>query len=281
MKHLVITGFLFILCVVFSSCNNNLANNKITEAPELQNNNNVLSSSFQPQLPSSFDIQFIEEIDVNSFESEVIDLDLFETSEITIEQLHRKNKIVICYFSAGSWEKWREDANNFPTEIIGKNYIGWPGEKWLDIRSIDKLTPILRSRFDLCKQKGFDGAETDNVDGYQNNTGFPLTAEDQLKFNRWLSEQAHLRGLSIGLKNDPEQIVDLVTDFDWLLLEDCYSQDWCHLGKPFIELNKPVFTIEYTDQKIDFDSACVSAKKIGINVILKNRNLDSYSKTCE
>ena len=268
--------------MVFSSCkNNNLTNYKISIEPDHSKNSNTDSNLLKIPPNSSFDIQFSEVIEVSSFKAEIIDLDLFETSEQIIEQLHLQNKIVICYFSAGSLEEWREDAGNFPSEIIGKNYAGWPGEKWLDIRRIDLLSPILISRFDLCQQKGFDGVETDNVDGYQNNTGFKITNAEQITFNLWLAEQAHIRGLSIGLKNDPDQLTDLVSDFDWLLLEDCYSQGWCQLARTFIEKNKPVFAIEYTDQDVDFDAACASAEKIGFKLIEKNRNLDSYTRTCE
>jgi hypothetical protein len=39
----------------------------------------------------------------------------------------------------------------------------------------------------------------DNVDGFTNATGFPLTPVDQLTYNRFLAMEAHVRGLSIGL----------------------------------------------------------------------------------
>jgi hypothetical protein len=40
------------------------------------------------------------------------------------------------------------------------------------------------------------------VDGYANDSGFPLTASEQLTYNKWLSRTAHALGLSIALKND-------------------------------------------------------------------------------
>ena len=46
----------------------------------------------------------------------------------------------------------------------------------MDIRQIDILGPIMQARLDLCKQKGFDAVEPDNVDAYQNKPGFPMTA---------------------------------------------------------------------------------------------------------
>jgi len=65
---------------------------------------------------------------------------------------------------------------------------------------------------DLCKSKGFDSVDADNVDGYTNTTGFPLTAADQLAYNASLrTPRTRGRGLTIALKNDLDQIPQLVT----------------------------------------------------------------------
>ena len=157
----------------------------------------------------------------------VYDVDLFDTPVTTINTLHAQNRKVICYVSAGSWEDWRADAGDFPPEVLGNNYSGWPGEKWLDIRRIDLLAPIMRARLDECRAKGFDAVEPDNIEGYQENTGFPLTYADQIAYNTWFANETHARGLSIGLKNDPEQVGDLLYIFDWALTEDCFFYDWC------------------------------------------------------
>ena len=181
----------------------------------------------------------------------------------------------------GSWEDWRPDADVFPSEILGRNYLGWPGEKWLDIRQIELLAPILEARLDECAAKGFDGVEPDNIDAYTNKTGFPLTYTDQLTFNIWLAEQAHARGLSIGLKNDSEQVHDLLPYYDWALTEDCFDQDWCEEMLPFVQAGKPVFAAEYTDTGITLADFCPQARDMGISAILKNRELDSYREACQ
>jgi hypothetical protein len=180
----------------------------------------------------------------------------------------------------GSWEDWRPDKDQFPAEVIGNDYEGWPGEKWLDIRQIDQLAPIMRARLDLCRERGFDGIEPDNIDAYTADTGFPLTADDQLKYNMWLANEAHKRGLSIGLKNDSDQAADLEPYFDWALTEDCFAQDWCEQMSVFIQAGKPVFAAEYTDSGITLDQFCPQAKVMKINAILKNRNLDAYRQAC-
>jgi hypothetical protein len=210
----------------------------------------------------------------------VYDLDLFETPASTVSALHAGGKKVICYISVGSWEDWRPDAGDFPSGVLGNDYEGWPGEKWLDIRQIDTLAPIMRARLDLCKQKGFDAVEPDNIEGYDNNSGFPLTAQDQLAYNIWLANEAHARGLSIGLKNDPAQVNDLLTYFDWALTEDCFDQGWCADMNPFIAAGKPVFAAEYTDTGITLGDFCSQAASMQFSAILKHRNLDAYRQTC-
>jgi hypothetical protein len=220
-----------------------------------------------------------EDIDT-AVDAKVYDVDLFDTGAEVVASLEMQKRRAVCYLSAGSWEDWRPDAAAFPKEIIGKDYTGWPGEKWLDIRRIDLLGPILQARLDLCKAKGFDGVEPDNVDGYQNATGFPLTAADQLRFNRWLAQEAHARGLAIGLKNDADQTPDLVADFDFALTEDCFDQGWCDLTQPFLQSGKPVLDAEYTDTGISLTAFCPRAKELGIAAILKHRNLDAWRQTC-
>src|SRR5215210_3827737 len=123
------------------------------------------------------------EIDM-SILADVYDIDLYVEQSI-IDELHAKGCKLICYMSVGSWEDWRPDKDSFPPEVLGKDYEGWKGEKWLDIRQMDKLAPILLERLDLCKSKGFDAVEPDNMEIYTNDTGFPLTYEDQLRFARW------------------------------------------------------------------------------------------------
>ena len=224
----------------------------------------------------SWQIQYSGDINT-SLHVDIYNLDLFDTDPTIISNLQTRNIFVMCYFSAGSFEDWRPDSKDFPTEILGKDYEGWPGEKWLDIRKIDLLAPIISARLDLAAQKGCNGVDPDNVNGFANDTGFPLTYEDQIKFNIWLTETAHARGLSIGLKNDSEQIADLLPYFDWQLQEECFQYDECELLLPFIEAGKPVFNIEYT---LSTDSFCSQSKELGINSIRKNLELDEYIETC-
>ncbi len=234
---------------------------------------------WQPALNTSWQWQLTTPINT-TIDAAMYDIDLFDNTASVVASLHSQGRKVVCYMSVGSREDWRPDASQFPSSVIGKDYQGWPGEKWLDIRRIDLLGPIMQARFDLCQSKGFDAIESDNIDGYANDTGFTLTYQDQITYNTWLANQAHLRGLSIGLKNDADQVSNLLAYFDWALTEDCFDQSWCYQVVPFVNADKPVFAAEYTDTGITTDQFCPQANSLNFNAILKHRNLDAWRLAC-
>lgn len=53
-----------------------------------------------------------------------------------------------------------------------------------------------------------------------------------------LFTEAHSRGLSVGLKNDVDQIHSLVSHFDWALNEECVQYNECNKYQPFFDAGK-------------------------------------------
>jgi len=231
---------------------------------------------WRPAPGTSWQIQFTGAIDT-SLDVDMYDLDLYDTPKSRIDALHADARVVICYFSAGTWENWRPDAGRFPARTLGANNADWPGEKWLDIRALDALAPIMDARLDLAVEKGCDGVEPDNVDGYANATGLPLTFADQLAYNRYLAEAAHARGLSIGLKNDLGQIRELEPYFDWALNESCNVYDECELLSPFVAAGKAVFGIEYRGDPATF---CSRTNALDFDFLKKPRLLGAAREAC-
>jgi hypothetical protein len=214
-----------------------------------------------------------------SFDVEIYDIDLFDNDAGTIADLHALGRRVVCYFSAGSFEDWRPDAGDFPESAKGDPLDGWPGERWLDVRA-PLVRDIMKARLDLAAQKGCDGVEPDNVDGYANDSGLPLTGDDQLDYNRFLAAEAHARGLSIGLKNDLDQLDALVDDFDWALNEECFAYDECDAyAGSFLAQGKAVLHAEYVDAS-ELDAVCAVTKPLGLSTILKNIDLDAPRVAC-
>jgi hypothetical protein len=205
------------------------------------------------------------------------DVDLFETPASVVASLHGAGRKVVCYLNAGAWENWRPDAGSYPHALLGKGLQGWPGERWLNIRRLDALMPLINARLDQCRAKGFDGVELDNVDGYANDTGFPLTADDQLRFNIALANAAHAHGLSVALKNDLDQVGALLPYFDWALDEQCFEYQECDKLTPFIAAGKPVMEVEYNVAPASF---CPQTNALGFNALYKHLALDAYRVSC-
>jgi endo-alpha-1,4-polygalactosaminidase (GH114 family) len=242
-----------------------------------------LSSSktwWRPAVGLTWQWQLSEPPVDTSIDADVYDIDIFDNDASVVDDLHSKGRKVIGYINVGSWEDWRPDKDQFPAELFGDDYEGWPGEKWLDIRRLDLLGPIMRARLDICKAKGFDAVEPDNMEIHSNGSGFPITYDDQLKYAKWLADEAHQRGLAIGIKNAADQVRDLIDDFDFAITEDYFFYGWSEKMSPFIKAGKPVFAAEYDDTGVDFAAACKKAKELGFSVIQKHRILTAYRVTC-
>jgi hypothetical protein len=154
---------------------------------------------------------------------------------------------------------------------------GWPDERWLDIRQVSVITPVMAARFDECKAKGFDAVDPDNVDGYSNDTGFPLRAGDQLRFNRAIADLAHRRGLAVGLKNDVEQVAVLAASFDFAVNEQCLQYSECGRYRPFVAAGKPVFSVEYQGAAA---TVCAAARQYGLTTVIKDLALGATRHAC-
>ena len=209
-----------------------------------------------------------------SYDVDMYDIDLFDVPQEVIDTLHEDGRIVICYFSAGTFEDWRPDADTFPEEVLGLALEDWEGERYLDIHQLDVLQPIMTARLDLAVEKGCDGVEPDNIELHTNRSGFAIRPRDQLAYNIWLSEAAHERGLSIGLKNDGGQVLELVDYFDWALVEECFQYDFCEEFTPFVDAGKAVFGVEYIEGGLDRDDYCPPANAMGYSWLTKTLDLD-------
>lgn len=236
---------------------------------------------WQPKLGDTFQIQLSGVLNSN-IDAHIYDIDLFDSSPSQIALLKSKGRRVVCYFSAGSSEKWRADFKRFSSADKGKALEGWQGENWLDTRS-SNVRKIMQARMDLAAKKGCDGVDPDNVDGYSNTTGFALTGKNQIEYNRFLSYQGHLRGLAVGLKNDVAQVGALATNFDFAVNEQCHEFEECAPYRAFISRGKPVLNVEYQPQYLHntddaFVLLCASAHAEKLYTLVLPHLLDGTSR---
>ncbi len=137
-----------------------------------------------------------------SLDVDMYDIDLFENDFNTVAALHARGRKVVCYMSAGSWEKWRPDADRFPSSVIGNEYEGWAGERWLDIRQIDTLAPVMRARLDQCRAKGYSRASRSALAICSSSTG--LVDEGRKAGTSQAEEGAGLAFLEAEIRLGPD-----------------------------------------------------------------------------
>jgi hypothetical protein len=211
----------------------------------------------------------------NPLNVQMYDIDLFDNTAETIANLHAKGIAVICYFST-QYENWRPDSASFTSAVLGANLDDWPGEKYVDITS-PIVRAIMQERLDLAVSKGCDGVEPDNVDEYTNTNGLGITAADQTDFNKFVASEAHARGLSVGLKNDLDQVVALQPNYDWALNEQCNQYSECTDLSAFTKAGKAVFGVEYSGSVSKFCPTMMTDK---FSWLLKDLDLDATGTQC-
>ena len=234
-----------------------------------------------PTARSTFAVQYGGKTLDTNVDAAIYDVDGFDTTAATVAKLHGMGRHAVCYIDVGTWENWRPDASEFPKSVLGKPDGHWKGERWLDIRQLPVLQPIMSARFKMCKHKGFDAVDSDNIDGYENRTGFPITAEQQLTYDRWVAKRIHALGLSAAQKNDNDPVADLRSSFDWAVLEDCYKQKWCGQFTTYTDDDRLVVDIEYGLKKSEFlTKTCPETEGYKETGLLKHLNLDAWVVTC-
>lgn len=211
-----------------------------------------------------------------SVDAQLFVVDLFDTTQQRVAELHAKGRIVIAYVSAGSFEPWREDSTAFPSSTIGMSLADYPDESWLDIRS-KAVRSAIEARFDRARDKGFDGVFASTLGGYMQTTGFALTRADELDYGHFLASAAQARGLSVGLSGDFELGNEIAAAFDWALDIGCIARAHCDELGSFMAQGKAVFDLETEGQS---DAVCMQAASYGIPTTLKRPAYDAWRVPC-
>ncbi len=212
------------------------------------------------------------------------DLDLFDTDPAIIDALHENGTLVICYFSAGTFEPGRPDEAAFGADVIGNGYDdeAFAEERYLDVRAGAVLS-IMKNRLDLAVDKGCDAVDPDNVDLFDHDTGFDISEAEMADFNRSLIDEAHDRDLAIGLKNDQAQLPVIGAagpdGYDFAVNEECVRFDECGDYQAFLADGRPVLHIEYEDAD-NIDAVCAVTRPLGLSTVVKNLALDDAVTFC-
>jgi uncharacterized protein (TIGR01370 family) len=261
-----------------------------TPSPIPTGNTSIPAAVWKPTAGLTWDYQLKAALDSTENQGiDVWDIDVFDNEASTMKALQDQGSKVICYFSAGSYEDWRDDKGDFEPSDLGNNLDGWPGERWLDIRS-PNVRKIMEARMDVAVEKGCDGVDPDNVDGFDNDNGLDLTEEDSIDYMAFLADAAHSRNLAIGLKNAGTIIPNVIDVVEFSVNEQCLEYGECDTFAAFIDQNKPVFHVEYPkgdDTNNNFAVASTEVTNIcddnttsDFSTIIKNMDLDAWLESC-
>ncbi len=237
---------------------------------------------------------------------EVYDIDLyvdqsiagegnFVVNKAAVDAIHARGRHALCYVSAGDIETFRPDYQQFVDFdtgcahcLIGKPFSSvFPDEYWANINNNqgqrDFMLQMVEARVQKCAAAGFDGVEFDVVDAYaqgKETTGWSISRATQLAYDQALANLAHAYGLTVALKNNLDQLSDLLPYFDYAINEQCFEFDECDNNPApgydaWVAAGKAVFTVEYRRGPGRF---CAAANAAGYNSIKKGGNFSLYDK---
>jgi hypothetical protein len=172
---------------------------------------------------------------------DIYDVDGFLTTRAEVHAIQARwqastlaHPKTVCYLDL-AWEDYRPDASTaprgayFPAAALGTVYFGYPEQRWVDLRQLDALKPMLRERISMCARKGFDAVELDDMDSFDppSTTGFQLTPGDVQNFLAYAFNEIHRYGLTGLWKNSPWLSWWGRRYADGAVVEECYLSHDC------------------------------------------------------
>jgi hypothetical protein len=214
-----------------------------------------------------------------------MDIDGFNTAPAKVAQLKAQGIYTVCYINAGSWESYRPDSDQYPDYLKIHYDTDWD-EWFLDVRDVFRpdsvLARILRARIKMCKDKGFDALEPDNLQNDEN-AGGKITLQEQIDFNGWLADVAHEHGLAIFQKNGPDKVLlrdrtgkMMVEKFDGILNEECQQYNECGPLAEYSKRGKLSLNVEYSRGLVQ---NCSMFNQLGVNSMKRDLNLVGPSQS--
>lgn len=234
-------------------------------------------STVGPTPDMSMQIQLSGELD-DSYDVDLYDIDLHNNSASEFAALHSAGRLVACYFSAGTLESWRGDADGLPQSAIGNPHAQYPSERWLDVNSA-AVRALMQDRIELADAKGCDAIQPANLGVYAADSGLSITRAQNQDFALFLARIAHERGLSVAWSDDPEVFSGLEQVFDWGLAIQCIQYNRCAAWSGFRNAGKALFIIEIGDES-DVNRVCPAAASLGLPAIIKDNNYTAFRVGC-
>ena len=221
--------------------------------------------------------------------AKLMDVDGFNTSATAVSNMKSHGIYTVCYINAGSWQPGYPDSGQYPSYLKIQADPNWPGEWFLDITDVFKpnsvLATILRARLAMCKSKGFDALEPDNLQNDENVSGGRITLQQQIDFNGWIADEAHTAGLAVFQKNGPDKVLlkdrtgkMMVEKFDAILNEECQQFTECTSLTEYVRRGKLALDAEYSSAPNCTTSNSLNINIIGKDLVLAGGNVAGYKR---
>lgn len=223
---------------------------------------------------------------------QLMDVDGFLTTADKVAEMKSNGIYTVCYINTGAWEPYRPDSSDYPEHLKMQIDPDWPDEYFLDVTDVFRpnsvLAEILTKRFQMCKDKGFEALEPDNLQNDENVLGGKITLQQQIDFNGWVADTAHSIGLAVFQKNGPDKILlrdrtgsRMLDKFDGILNEECQQYDECLPLAEYSKIGKLALNVEYktTIKCTIYDTLKVSAMQRDLD--LAGGTMSGYKRvTC-
>jgi hypothetical protein len=234
-------------------------------------------ASYVPAADSAWQAQLSGAIDPE-LSVELFYLDPDSNEPGALARLKEQEKHYVCYLSAGTFEPWRADANEFPERVRGNALENYPEEQWLDVRDAT-VRQLMSDRVAALALEGCEGIVPESMEVHAADTGFDLTLYDALDYAGWFVERIHAAGISAGLHGPSVLTTSLAMAADWGLAVACVEPSGCSEFQPLVELGKPVLHVEFGDEETAPD-VCRSAERLGFDALIKRESFDAFRIAC-
>ena len=121
-----------------------------------------------------------------------------------------------------------------PESVLGRDFQGFPDERWLDIRRLDVLTPTWRSASTSAGEGLRRRRARQRRRLHQPTPASRSPRPTSSATTAGSPTRPHERGMSVGLKNDLGQVPTLRPYFDFAVNEQCFQYHECGRLRPFI-----------------------------------------------
>ena len=240
--------------------------------------NQMLETPYVPGVDVTWQAKLTGAVDIEE-DAELFYLDAELQDPADLATLHAEGRHYLCYLSAGSLEEFRDDAQEFPEEVIGKPLTSFPDERWLDVRA-PVVRELMARRIEALAGAGCDGVPPSSLAVHVADSGFALTVDDTLDYARWFAERIHAAGMSAGLTGPAALTSELWPTFDFGLAIGCLDGTRCAEFAVFGQAGKPVLHLELGDE----DSAvriCKDAEALGFVPLVTSPSFNGQTVRCQ